>query len=106
MLTFVIFMIDLIGSHENFLINASTAKVIQISRLQSKKENFSVPCEIPLQCLQAALLSFSINFPIFQYFAYIFSIFQRAPCIHDVCTKILPVFSIFEILSVFMVRIQ
>ena len=33
----------------------------------------------PLQCLQAVLLSFSINIPIFQYFTYIFSILQRSP---------------------------
>ena len=31
------------------------------------------------RCLPAALLSFSINLPIFQYFACIFSILQRAP---------------------------
>ena len=47
-LIFVTFMVDLIGSHEKFLpikINASTATVIQISRLQSKKENFNITCE-------------------------------------------------------------
>ena len=47
-LIFIIFMVDLIGSHKKFLpmkINVSTSTVIQISRLQSKKENFSVACE-------------------------------------------------------------
>ena len=60
------------------------------------------------QCLQAVLLSFSINIPIFQYFACIFSIFQyfTKSSIYDICTEFPPVFSIFEILSVFMVRIQ
>ena len=40
------------------------------------------------QCFQAALLSFSINIPIFQYFACIFSIFQyfTKGSIYDVCT--------------------
>ena len=45
------------------------------------------------QCLQAVLLSFSINISIFQYFACIFSILQRAPIYH-VCTKY-PQFSVF-----------
>ena len=51
-----------------------------------------------------------INIPIFQYFPYIFSIFsikflQRASYMTHVYW-IPPVFSIFENLSVFMVRIQ
>ena len=39
------------------------------------------------QCLQASLLSFSINIPTFQYFACIFSIFQyfTKASIYDVC---------------------
>ena len=41
------------------------------------------------QCLQAILLSFSINILIFQYFAYIFSLFQyfTKSSIYDICTK-------------------
>ena len=48
------------------------------------------------QCLQAVLLPFSINNPIFQYFAYIFSIFQyfTKSSIYDVCTEF-PQFSVF-----------
>ena len=48
------------------------------------------------QCLQAVLLPFSINSPTFQYFAYIFSVFQyfTKSSIYDVCTAF-PQFSVF-----------
>ena len=51
-----------------------------------------IDCTID-QYLQAVLLSFSINIPIFQYFARILSILQRAPYMMYVLNP--PVFSIF-----------
>ena len=47
-----------------------------------QKEEDKVSLIVKVQCLQAVLLSFSINIPIFQYFACIFSIFQYYKELH------------------------
>ena len=64
--------------------------VVVVNAQKHKIPNYSADVA-DLQCLQAALLSFSINLPIFQYFACIFSIFQyftkSSIHVHDVCTK-------------------
>ena len=52
--------------------------------------------EVFQQCLQAVLLLFSINFPIFQYFASFFSILPDAPYTVLQYVQSLPNFSVFS----------
>ena len=57
---------------------------------------YSADHEVFQQCLQAVLLLFSINFPIFQYFASFFSILPDAPYTVLQYVQSLPNFSVFS----------